>query len=805
MTTVGFVALGKLGLPVAVAMAERGHTVIGTDINQEALERYRKGISNLYEPNMDERLQKQLNDGRLLLTADLKTVVKESEIIFIAVQTPHPPELDGSIRFNHVRKDFDYMFLQKSCNDIAEIINDCDNYKVVVIISTVLPGTTRDRIYPEMQNHCSKKIGHGWDLIYSPSFIAMGQTISDFVEPEFTLVGERIRKSVAGDMVEKFYKSIHDSPIMRMTWAEAEGVKCWYNLYIGQKIMFANTVMHLCHNLGANCDMVTDALVKATDRLISPKYLKGGNVDAGGCLKPGELVYTSTGLKPISDISINDCVVGHDGKYHKVTKTYVRPYNGLLYKIYPEGFSGFPIIATPSHPVWVAKRKCNGGKYRFINQPNRKPKRLGFMKGHEPPSFTEISQIEHGDVIAFPHFDEYHNVERIIKLNVNEKDGRRRANILPSTFELNHEILYLFGLYIAEGSTWKREIHFAFHEKEAHYEKIINDIVQKNFKVKAKIKRKKGHGIVINLTCAPLADYLRNSFGRHSYEKSIPWDWIHLDNESLKYLLKGIWDGDGGYYKKEHYLQVASKPLVDFIKLALLKLKIPYRTKIYKERTGSDGTKHRKSYWIAIRENLFSIEPVEKKKTIWFEGDTMFCHVRKIETEDYRGPVHNLEVEGASSYMLQGGIVHNCHPRDNLAMSYISDELGLGYNVFDFMMTVREKHVEWFADEVQKAMQSSDQQVVICGRTYKPFTNLTYGSASLLLYNILLERGIEAVFYDPETDPILPDKRPSVYFIGTNWPQFRTFDYCSNSTVIDPWGMITDVPEDVKLVSLGRK
>ena len=428
MSTVGFVALGKLGLPVAVAMAERGHTVIGTDVNQEMLDRYRKGVSNLYEPNMDERLQKQLTDGRLLLTSDLKTVVKESEIIFIAVQTPHPPELDGSIRFNHVRKDFDYMFLQKSCNDIAEMINDCENYKVVVIISTVLPGTTRDRIYPEMQTHCSKKIGHGWDLIYSPSFIAMGQTISDFVEPEFTLVGERIRKSVAGDMVEKFYKSIHDSPIMRMTWAEAEGVKCWYNLYIGQKIMFANTVMHLCHNLGANCDMVTDALVKATDRLISPKYLKGGNVDAGGC-----------------------------------------------------------------------------------------------------------------------------------------------------------------------------------------------------------------------------------------------------------------------------------------------------------------------------------------------------------------------------------------HPRDNLAMSYISDELGLGYNVFDFMMTVREKHVEWFADEIQKAMQSSDQQVVIMGRTYKPFTNLTYGSASLLLYNILLERGIEPVFYDPETDPILPDKRPSVYFIGTNWPQFRTFDYCSNSTIIDPWGMITDKADDVTLVSLGRK
>ena len=589
MTTVGFVALGKLGMPVAVAMAERGHTVIGYDIKQELIAKYKTGKTDLYEPNMDERLQKQLDAGKLLLTTELSDAVKNSEIIFIAVQTPHPEQLDGSIRFNHVRKDFDYSYLIKSCCDIAEIINKCDDHKVITIISTVLPGTTRDKIYPAMQEHCSKKIGHGWDLIYSPSFIAMGQTISDFVEPEFTLIGEKQRGSVAGDVVEKFYKSIHDSPIMRMTWAEAEGVKVWYNLFIGQKIMFANTVMHLCDKLGANCDVVAEALMKATDRLISPKYLRGGNVDAGGCLPVGQQVITYYGYKAIESIEKDELVLCRDARFHRVVKTYRRDYNGDLIRIRAGAFEN---LFTSEHPIHIYDSDKN-----------------------------EVVEITAGD------------------------------------------------------------IHAGFIQSVNKWYCILPDV-----------------------------DSKRSSSERNFSDK--------YPKECNNYLLTAI---------------------------------------------------------------------------------------SMVERINYRGEVFNLNIADEHNYIVGIGVVSNCHPRDSLAMSYNSDELGLGYNIFDDMMTVREKHVEWFADEIQKAMQSSDQQVVIMGRTYKPFTNLTYGSASVLLWHILQERNIEPVFYDPETDNLLPERRPSGDFIGTNWPQFRTFDFCSNSIVIDPWGMITDVPDDVKLISLGRR
>ncbi|MBA7648545.1 hypothetical protein ES703_56332 [subsurface metagenome] len=155
-----------------------------------------------------------------------------------------------------------------------------------------------------------------------------------------------------------------------------------------------------------------------------------------------------------------------------------------------------------------------------------------------------------------------------------------------------------------------------------------------------------------------------------------------------------------------------------------------------------------------------------------------------------------------SGKYLRGGMGDGgaCHPRDNLALAYLSDELGLDYNIFDFVMTVREKQTEWLADVIcQYALPK-----VILGKTYKPNTNLADGSPSILLANILAERGEKVAFYDPITDPELPPRVPSVYIIGTMWPVFKNFDFVPGSVVIDPWRMITSIPKAVKLISIGK-
>lgn len=273
---IGFVGLGKLGLPVSVAIAEKGHVVRGYDANAETLARYQTGMTGLYEPGLDERMA-AVRSKRQLRFCSLAEVVAGSEIIFVAVQTPHPPELDGSVRFNHARLDFDYTFLVRSCEEIARELLHCHGHKTIVVMSTVLPGTTRDRIYPAMSAICDDE---NWTLLYNPSFIAMGTVLRDYVNPEFSLIG--VHRGSADPLVS-FYRSIHRAPSLVMSWEEAELTKVTYNTFIGLKIVYANTVMQMCHEVGADCDVVLGALKRAKDRLISPKYLAGGMGDAGGC------------------------------------------------------------------------------------------------------------------------------------------------------------------------------------------------------------------------------------------------------------------------------------------------------------------------------------------------------------------------------------------------------------------------------------------------------------------------------------------------------------------------------------------
>jgi UDPglucose 6-dehydrogenase len=146
--------------------------------------------------------------------------------------------------------------------------------KIVIIISTVLPGTIRREIKPLLGPHTK--------LCYNPFFIAMGTTMQDFMFPEFVLFG--VDDYEAANTAEKFYKTIHKSTFFKTTIENAELIKVIYNTYISTKIGFINTVMEMCHHLpNTNVDDVTNGLKLASKRIISDAYLTGGMGDGGGC------------------------------------------------------------------------------------------------------------------------------------------------------------------------------------------------------------------------------------------------------------------------------------------------------------------------------------------------------------------------------------------------------------------------------------------------------------------------------------------------------------------------------------------
>lgn len=267
---VGFIGLGKLGLPCALAIDSLGHKVWGYDIDSKVYEY----LQNRKIPYQEEGANELLKNHNINY-GTIKDVVKNSDIIFVPIQTPHDYKFEGCTRIPDDRADFNYEPLKDGIKSLSDEIYKQGDEKIVVIISTVLPGTIEREIYPIIKGN------DNFILCYNPYFIAMGTTIQDFLNPEFILFGSKDKD--ASKYVKRFYETLHNKPFYQTSIINAELIKVSYNTFIGMKIVFANTIMEMCHKVGANVDEVMGGLKLSDQRLISTKYLKGGMGDGGGC------------------------------------------------------------------------------------------------------------------------------------------------------------------------------------------------------------------------------------------------------------------------------------------------------------------------------------------------------------------------------------------------------------------------------------------------------------------------------------------------------------------------------------------
>ena len=227
---IGFLGLGKLGLPVALAVESKGHEVVGHDISNS--------VKNIIEakkiPYKEEGAQDLLSKSKIKFV-NIPKLVKSSEIIFVPIQTPHDPLYEGITRIPKKRVDFDYSYLKSGMKSLSKEINKQKKDKVVIIISTVLPGTIRKEIKPLLGKHTK--------ICYNPFFIAMGTTLNDFMYPEFILFG--VDDIKAADKAEKFYRTINNSTFFKTSIENAELIKVSYNTFISTKISFINTIISI--------------------------------------------------------------------------------------------------------------------------------------------------------------------------------------------------------------------------------------------------------------------------------------------------------------------------------------------------------------------------------------------------------------------------------------------------------------------------------------------------------------------------------------------------------------------------------
>jgi UDPglucose 6-dehydrogenase len=247
---IGFIGVGKLGKDAAEVMAEH-HFVEGYDLNK-------------VEPS------------NFKMVDTIQDVCKEKDIIFIALPTPHHPDYDGRYPTSHLEpKDFDYDIVKTMLYQINEWTN---RKQLVVLISTVLPGTIRDKFISLVKNY---------KFIYNPYLIAMGTVKWDMVNPEMIIIGtEDGTETGDAKLLIEFYKTFITKGTRYEigTWDEAESIKIFYNTFISTKVVLVNMIQDIAEKNGnINTDVVTGALERSTKRIISKSYMKSGLGDGGSC------------------------------------------------------------------------------------------------------------------------------------------------------------------------------------------------------------------------------------------------------------------------------------------------------------------------------------------------------------------------------------------------------------------------------------------------------------------------------------------------------------------------------------------
>ncbi len=276
---VGLVGAGKLGLPIGLVAASRGHDVVAYDPSPVPAQI----LGTRIYPYREIGAQELLEATTLRLADSIAQVVTESDLILCIVQTPHGPAFEGASRLPADRRDFDYSYLRDAVASICSAAASQSKRVVLAVMSTVLPGTVDREVRPLLNEYTP--------LVYAPAFPAMGTAIDDFINPEAFLLG--VDDAGAAEVMREFYRTINPTAeVVTMSVASAELTKVSYNTWLTNKLQTANAIGQVSHLVGANVDDVMRFLGKATNRLISTKYMRPGMGDGGGC-HPRDLIAMS--------------------------------------------------------------------------------------------------------------------------------------------------------------------------------------------------------------------------------------------------------------------------------------------------------------------------------------------------------------------------------------------------------------------------------------------------------------------------------------------------------------------------------
>lgn len=298
--------LGYVGAVSAGCLANEGHEVIGVDPNQTKVDLINQGKTPIIEKDIGELIEMAVKEGRLRATTDASEAIRGTELSLICVGTPS--QLNGNL---------DLKFVRRVCERIGSALKTKPERHVMVVRSTVLPGTMRNVVIPTLEEFSGKRAGVDFGVCNNPEFLREGSSVYDFYHPPKTVIGETDTQS--GDRVASLYDKM-DALLIRTDLETAEMVKYTDNAWHALKIGFANEIGNICKTLGIDSHKVMNIFCRDTKLNISASYLKPGFAFGGSCLPKDlrALIYKARRLDlnlpilksilPSNELQVERCV-----------------------------------------------------------------------------------------------------------------------------------------------------------------------------------------------------------------------------------------------------------------------------------------------------------------------------------------------------------------------------------------------------------------------------------------------------------------------------------------------------------------
>jgi UDPglucose 6-dehydrogenase len=797
MARIGIFGAGYVGLVTGTCFADLGHDVVVRDVVPEKIERLRAGEIPIFEPGLDELVER--NRARLTFTTDVAEAMEGAEFLYIAVGTPRTYSGDA-----------DLSAVWTVIDELAFVGGD-----PVVVMKSTVPVGTGDEVRAALDAKGLARVGY----VSNPEFLAEGSAIRDFMHPDRIVVGAFDPDDAERVVLLHERLELPEERMVRCDVASAEMVKLAANAFLSTRISFINEIANVCELVGADVESVAKGV--GLDHRLGPHFLRAGIGFGGSCLLGDETVLVRQGgrtsLRPLARVYAEteegaglEALAWVEGRtafspVHAVTR---RKVDGDIVELRTK--MGRRVRSTVDHPFVTRDGIKLAGD---LTTDDWLPLAQLRPQDDAVEAFTVLDGLEHaglaaGDLIvrAAPLVLEgvgarslqrtltvarSHDVVRAGALRLDEAlelgmslDGAtyktaKNGTSVPATLDADQAFWRVVGLYLAEGHVAqdgeRLRIAWSFHPRDEF------DLVEEVFRYWAerRVRATITHGetaVSVSVSSRLLAGFWLGvlGLGRNAYDQRLPdaiWS-ARVDHKLA--LLAAMWRGDGSWSLVGGGPSVileygtVSRELADGVLRLLGDLGV-----VASLRVGRTAKSTRDTYWIRVTgadqvEQLLDFVPEADRRTIVASiarqakrtrpmgyrrsaDGTPWVRVVEVARKPFSGAVYSLELPETHTFVTTGGLVtHNCFPKDVSALKQLAGNSGYHFQLLSAVIEVNELQKRRVVQKLQKHLgQLRDKTIALLGLAFKPNTDDLREAPSLVIAARLLAEGAEVRAWDP--------------------------------------------------------